>query len=445
VGQISNTIAAEGEVDQSVVLQNFEIGFNPLHNTDRFVRVDYGGKRLVDFQNLGIFEVGEGEVIFKALLTIEFSTNVYTAYTLNDVYTYVNQKEFLLRFLKLISDDNWVDSANRRTVDYNAHADEFVFANPTTGTSAKLVATGVDDLFNLGINYVNFEEKYLQVENADNSTLKINIPIIEPVECRVAGGSVRSLDTYQDLFVGETDAYVEILDLRKDTGYGSQSGEAKNELTGKMSDLNLGVWAESAPYITTALNPQTDVPIQGSAIILSPGKILQKSGDNNFSVQITNKPQVSNWVQNLIRKYSLIEVDTKDGVIIKDAGIRAVRDTKETTRQRIVGYRVDNSVLQHNFTVDFICYSHVEMDPQDQEYYLENPEFVKGDVIWDISLFGTTGASIVFTEPNSGGASAVMDWLGQYWWVLVIVGIGGFLFYMFKGQMEAAAWKKALT
>jgi hypothetical protein len=473
--------SAAEEPDRSLVLQNFEIGFNPIHNTDPHVKPEKGGKSFVDFRNLGILEIGEGEVIFKAMLTIEFSTNVYTDYWIDQMYSGVRENELKIKFLKLISDPNWVTAGDRDTEIYYAHANEYRFEDTTEGsttstptlptlgfggplipssntadsntyTPATYLATGVDDVFNLGIRYVNFEEKYLQAEEY-NDTLKINKPIIEPIECRVSGSSVQSLDTYLDLFVGNVQANVSIIDLTDDTGYRDQAGEAADDIDNKVADKGeeitskLGVRGET-PYLIEATYPDTGAVIPGGALKVSSGHILTKAGDNNFTIHLTNRPQPFSYMQNIRYNYALVEVDTQDGIIKEDAGIRNTRDQKQDDLQRIIGYRINNFNLQTNFTVDFICYSHVEMDPEDQEYYLGIPEFVKGDIIWDISLFGDTGASLIFTDPYDylhQPGDTFMAWVAQYWWVLAIIGIGGFLFFMFKGQMEAAAWKKALT
>jgi len=61
--------------------------------------------------------------------------------------------------------------------------------------------------------------------------------------------------------------------------------------------------------------------------------------------------------------------------------------------------------------------------PANQTYYLSLPEIQKGDVIWDLTFTGTTGASLVFTERQNVIGNWISNWFSSLG-VYILVGLG---------------------
>lgn len=196
------------------------------------------------------------------------------------------------------------------------------------------------------------------------------------------------------------------MDLRKDNFQATTAlaGDVSPDvLQGTITGLGIGATLGKIYNATTATTPgcQQGVispPARGSVVYLrnKPGSTTSAAG----TVLMTIQPAISIQKQSVDVMQGVVVVDIEDGAIIKDAGVKAATATK-IPHTRTVSGRVDNAWIQVHLLIRADLYTTVQMDDipvEKRQILLETPQFIAGDMAWDIGLTGNTQVSFGITS-----------------------------------------------
>ena len=128
--------------------------------------------------------------------------------------------------------------------------------------------------------------------------------------------------------------------------------------------------------------------------------------ENTVSTHIISQPELNIWKQSFDYMKGTLSVDVHgigSGIQgpFPDAmidGVLQPNDFRRKFDERAVGYAVSNPATKLEFRLNILVYGSAELSPNLRESLLEEPEFIRGDVFWDIAFFGDESASLLFTK-----------------------------------------------
>jgi hypothetical protein len=422
--------------DYNLLLNHFYATLNPTTQID--ANYEIAVEKIYDFQNQGIFSSTDEKITFKSSIKVQMSANYFLDYTLDEIFTLNGQpvtradiKEGSKVYLNLeTSNDFWWEPWTTTAKDCKFYYTYYDLAN------AQVAAKGFQSAFEINIGVQNFDEMYIQAKNLNVSDFKLSevYPITQAI--RPVATTVQSLDQYKDIFVDR----------------------------GKAAILNsIDIREEAMPSIPTLLQQQINAMDIGacrlgnsttqkqSSDIYYPATNSQlgRIGNNKFRISlIKNIPEVVVYSDEIeYTERTKIQVDVQDGFLlgINVSPARIVSTPqiiRPIIRDRYVGWRVNNQNIHQTYIAEMSLYSDVIIgSAEEREILMKNPEFLKGDVIWDVSLFGET-ASLVFTKN--------VDWLSNgfnliYAIVGAIIGLLVLGVIIYIAVKTAPTWLNAIT
>lgn len=387
-----------------LMLDAFNVDYYSSQGSPEWLGIERGGKDIVSFENLGLYQTTNDRLIYQGRLVLKYEANFFTLFNLNNIYTGGTYRAIReIEWLKLITDPNWETARDRATHHYFVTWADWNLWNPSHGINGHMA---------INVSFVDLRAKYFQGEEGEQFV--VTAPQISPVTTYSRGYYEQCIDDYKDEFVGgESEAIVEVNDLTVDNSWSQADGDA-SDVGEQINALNLGARLDpTTPNLMPAYQRERYFP--------SDGTDLQKSDNNLFVVPIINTPNVGVYEQRVWIRFCELSVDTQDGIILGSAGIENVGSVCETSYLRSAGYRVTNYNIHAKFETSFICFTEVLMDIDDQAEYLANPEYKKGDMVWDLAFGGDTGVGITL-NPNTGALTTIgnkiSDWFAQYKWVI---------------------------
>ncbi len=176
----------------------------------------------------------------------------------------------------------------------------------------------------------------------------------------------------------------------------------------------------SLGLITQSVGDVREVPIEPYKIAPSTNYNLPRIDQTTFKVHEVNTPEITIWTQSFSVNYATVEIDSKganSGLLDIPTGIQTKNEI------RTVAFQVKNQEIQQTAKIRYYIWGTAELTPDTRDVLLNSPEFVQGDTFWDLTFWGDTGASVIFTE--SGIARAWNNfWSGKIGktlkWILII-------------------------
>lgn len=427
------------ETDYNLLLNHFTASLTPTSQID--ANYEIAVEKLYDFENLGIFSSTDEKITFKSSIKVQLSANFFPDYTLDEVFTLngqpvrrtdIKEGSKIYMVLETSNDFFWETGTTM------ARACRFYYTYYDLA-AAQVAAKGFQSAFEIALGVQNFDEMYLSAKGLNVSDFKLGeiYPVTQAI--RPISTTVQDLDQYKDIFIDRGNAAVlNAIDVREDA-----TPAVPN--TSNLGTANsLGYEADMKTPITTQTLLQRQINVMDlgarrlgnsttqkqSSDIYYPttNSPLGRTGDNKFRISlIKNIPEVIIYTDEIeYTEQTKIRVDVQDGWLFNiNVSPARIVDTSSIIRNRIrdryIGWRVNNQNIHQTYVAEMSLYSDVYVSSvEEREILLKNPEFLKGDVIWDVSLFGET-ASLVFTKN--------VDWLSNAFSFITSLGgaIIGFL------------------
>lgn len=225
-------------------------------------------------------------------------------------------------------------------------------------------------------------------------------------------------DIYTDVGPSEGTVNVEVVNPHEDTGIAADKGAAY------ISSLNLG-WDAGSLY-------SEDITVQQGEVY-APGVTLNPStsGPISFNVPYKIKPHASYVQRNIHIRPGVISYERAyfPGVVedpsSQYAGTYAKPDLNE---KQIVSVRVDNVLVKETYQVSGTIVATIQYDAELSEIDWEDPIFEQNDVVWDVSMDGSSEAQLTLHSTAwedfwAGVGEFFMSGFNMLITVMVLIGV----------------------
>jgi len=388
---------------------------------------EVGGYRLLEFRNLGAQEpLSSGDQKFLARATYQVDLNVYSDFLVEDFLTVLGDARYQWEYLKLHA---FPDTSCRSCGDSWHYFDAYIDAYC-------LPVKGVHDVGFKFDGSLEFEAsmdpifKNIQFSGDPEYTFDVNTQI---TSVTVVNTKTSDIGTdYDDVFRDLESVEVVAADLRDEVPGGGVLGGARTDVEGQLKELSpfvefnyLPDWATLQQMNLKGHSPYTRVASAND------GSQDGEGWDTTFSIDTRVNPGLV-WKQaNYRAKHYTMGIDTKDGIIFKDAGIYSLKPTGVKSGDINMGVRVENGLVQNTLeiAVDFVADlpGYGELTQDWDKKVLGTPEFLKGDYIWSGVVGGDVGVEIPILQ-------AYNPWINLLPYIIlgvaIIVGVAVLYFYI---------------
>jgi len=425
---------------------NYQITQRNQYNGDYFDDFSKHGSQKIgvtNFYNLGYqyYDNDTGKAWFLASAEVDVYFLFWTDYALPQDIFGQSFKSRETNWLDLYWQQDW-PYGEVTTTDPNWYHDEFSFGYksllPTMNRAPDITDTidgcvGFRSTFDIDTVFKS-PTAYLATDAFTDEDSLFEIPEIALAKAKIVNAEVvHDLTTpYSDYFVGA--------DQNPEFDGWSAVGSIADDVTGDLVLYNdLGLHTDELSDITTT-------QLQWESLQLAPSTDLNIRSQYGTSVRVTNIPELNVYTQRMPYTYGQVFADVEN----PNAHIFAGSTTVERTAYRTVGYKIDNNEVVYTIRFIYYVWGTCELAPSIVDEALRNPEFIHGDVFWDISIWGDTSASTLFTESTAARLWSSF-WSGAFGqklkWILIIVvivaGIGGIVYVRFFTPFGAKLGEKA--
>lgn len=393
-------------------------------------KLDYipGGFDLISFENLG--QYGEpnyetGEVIYRAKVKWGFEVNAWTSTLFRNIYPFIDIDN--VEEVPFLSIQYWKHAeCFTKLIEYQTSTPQYKikFNDIDFGTTTK--TWKVEDGFDFSSGGVDVSGSYLQ-HNYHGSipiTVGIDSGLAYSGEISVAGQKFTVPMLTSDIL------YTKIVDMRGGE-CGSYEDRYSNQGFSTASvtvDVPDGTWSSTTTKLTDWFNNQkvgtiseksnATISIQQSIYDLSyKGSTIHASGASNeqrFSLPIHIQPEVTklrgyfNVMCGWFHWFSCCGTYRKNPWTVDE---RVIRD---------VSVHVQNMFVHYDLEMESELFMTCRFSGEISETFLEDPNLVISDMIWDTSYWGDQTVHIKLPKETSW-----YDWII----ILIIVAVGVYVAY----------------
>jgi len=366
-------------------------------NTPDNIRVEIGGKKLTSFKILGSTLQEDDYRLYHARLFFDIEANIYTTYSVSDVFPNAKSVEYNTKWLDLYTSSNPGSplapfTHTEYVVDFNS------YYLPT------FEGQGINGFIGLDVEFIDFTPESLDFGNLqiESTTKSFVSQIIENTITEIEFAEIGQHDSYYE---GDNTASLTALDLNGDNPPGD------NGIAEQINNLELGVTRGDQ---TNPTYQQGEKYIQGGVI-----------SNDQFYARI--KPDVKIKHEQLINRYQYLVVDTHTALLGLDpAGIdeKLTKPWTEKTIDRIIGWEVKNYNAHVKFQteVDIFSLAQLSYDSTGETDLSDIPAYQLEDFYWNNLFYGDTGGGLLVdtTDPLASFLSGIWE---KYWPIIIVAGI----------------------
>lgn len=442
------------------------------------IHYDYG-VRLANFEKIGSIEENDTK-IFKGLATFEITINLFSAYSAMDVYenpelktssvdwaTIVTAKELgvsprtLLAYCfgPVVGVINQLESTATNDLEYNTMKCDYTYWDLTDysyfsrSQTSKLKDIGWAGPLGFNIDVQDLTPGTLEILDPQGNTITITQTAFHSniVHISVGESETFEIGNYEDYWLNENDTMgnieindltegTEINDLKIDIDNSNLDLKSVEDLTATEMENEIYAITDDLGVYSDPVEPATTAYLGCQGVIRPP---TQGSTLSNRFIDFAIRPHVQPYQQTIHHSNDPIFVfDTETEFLETSAGLIANSQIIFSERTRIVGWHVQNYVIQSKINVVSEIYSTCQIDAElGGSDNLGIPDFQLEDMFWNLVFEGDDEALITFKKTDA------YTWLETYgpWIILGIVALVAiYIFGPVIPQMMTAGANRAI-